>query len=82
MAAVTQSEITYPVFGNKRAIAARVQIAATGDTFNTTLSKIQSWSAISNTNDATAIGGTVSGGTITFVTGGAEVDVYVLAIGY
>lgn len=79
MAAVTVNSRTDSVFGNKRSINANVSIAADADTWATGLAIIESVHASSPTNNA--IGATISGGTVTFQTGGAEALAYVQVIG-
>jgi hypothetical protein len=60
-------------------VGAKVNIAATGDTYDTKLKLIDTVSA--DGSGTTGIGTTVLGGVITFVTGGAENNVQVLAVG-
>lgn len=79
MAAVTVDSEKNAVFGNYRAIMAQVDIANDADTWDTNLSQIYFVGATSATN--AAIGATLSGGTITFQTGGAESNVQVLVLG-
>jgi len=79
MAAVTVDSRHDAVFGNYRAIIAQVDIAADADTWDTDLSTVLFVSATSTTNNA--MGATISGGTVTFQTAGAESNVKVLAIG-
>lgn len=79
MAAVTVNSRSTVVTGNKRLVLANVDIAADEDTFVTGLTSIDHFTATSVTNNA--IGGTSSGGTITFQTGGAEAGITVEAIG-
>lgn len=67
------------VFGDRRVITAQVDIASNGDTFATGLASIDVAVATSSTTGA--VGLTYSGGTITFVTGGAINNVQVMAIG-
>ena len=79
MAAVTVNSRNDSVQGSKRVVDGNVDIAADTDTWATGLAVIHSVSAISQTNNA--IGCTVSGGTITFQTAGAETGVLVRAEG-
>lgn len=79
MAAVTVDTRSDAVIGNKRLITATVDIAADADTWDTQLAIIESVTAISETN--AAIGATISGGTVTFQTAGAENNVRVSVIG-
>lgn len=78
MAAVTVNSQVRTVFGNKRAVMASVQVATTGDTWNTGLSSINHAEATPST--AIVSGLTISGGTITFAQA-ADTAVQVLAIG-
>lgn len=71
MAAVTVANRREIVMGSIRAIAATVTIANNGDTWATGLGKVQYVQAEPTT--AAAMGATKSGGTVTFVTGGALV---------
>jgi hypothetical protein len=80
MAAVTVDRSRTAVFGNRRVRLATVDIAADADTWVSGLRRIESLSAISETN--AAIGATFSGGTVTFQTGGAESNVLVQAVGF
>lgn len=79
MAAATVNRRRSVVFGNKRVILADVSIAANGDTLDTKLKLLDSASAESSTTGAVGI--TTSGGTITFVTGGAIANIKVIAVG-
>jgi len=79
MAAVTVDSRNDAVFGNYRAIMAQIDIAADTDTWVTGLSTVLFVSATSTTN--AAIGATISGGTVTLQTGGAEANVKILALG-
>lgn len=79
MAAATVNRSRTVVFGNKRVVLADVSIAANGDTFNTKMKILDSASAESSTTGAVGI--TKSGGTLTFVTGGAIANILVVAIG-
>lgn len=79
MAAASIANRREVVFGSKRVVYADVTIANNGDTWATGLKKVEAMS-IDPTTNASA-GGTKSGGTITFATGGALV-MSVIAIGY
>ncbi len=79
MAAVTVDSRKDAVFGNYRAVMAQVDIAADADTWDTNLAEIVYVGATSQTNNA--IGATVSGGVVTFQTGGAELNVKAFVIG-
>lgn len=79
MAAVTVANRRGSVIGNKRMVTADITIASNGDTWVTGLKKIEGVS-VDPTTSASA-GATKSGGTITFVTGGALVT-SVIAVGY
>lgn len=79
MAAVTVNRTRTVVMGNKRVVLADVSVAANGDTFNTKMKLLDSVSAESSTTGA--VGVTKSGGTITFVTGGAIANILVAAWG-
>lgn len=80
MAAVTVVRKRENVPGSRRQILATVNIASNGDTFATGLKFIEFWSATSIS--ANAIGGTLSGGTITLATGGAETGARIIAQGF
>jgi hypothetical protein len=79
MAAVTVVRRRSVVIGNRRMIVATLNIANT-NTWATGLKIIEAWDAPSVLG-AVAIGGTVSGGTITFATTGAENGANVVVIG-
>lgn len=79
MAEVTVANRYDNVSGSKRQITAKLTIAADGDTWTTGLATIDAVNASSETNNA--IGATVSGGVVTFQTGGAESNVYAQVIG-
>ena len=79
MAAVTQNRLRSVVMGNRRVITANIDIAADADTLATGLKYVESVQSSSPTNNG--IGHTVSGGTITFQTAGAEAAVHVQVIG-
>ena len=79
MAAVTVDRERRNVVGDLRLISATVDVASDTDTYDTKLAIIESVSAISETNNA--IGCTISGGVITFQTGGAENNVLVSVVG-
>lgn len=81
MPEVTVNRQRTNVIGNRRQVLANVDIAADADflTLTGVLHIIESFSAMSETNNA--IGGTVSGGVLTFQTGGAENNVHVEVIG-
>lgn len=72
MAAATVTRERRWVSGDKRIVSAKLQIAATLDTYVTKLHLIENVVLTPNTN--AAVGCTVSGGTVTFVTGGALTD--------
>lgn len=78
MAAVTVNSSETTVFGNKRAVMASVQVATTGDTWNTGLSSISH--AEATPSSAIGSGLTISGGTITFAQA-ADAAIQVMAIG-
>lgn len=79
MAAVTVDSQRLSVFGDLVALTGQVDIAADADTWATNLGTILFVAATSETNNA--IGATVSGGTITFQTGGAEANAKVFVLG-
>jgi hypothetical protein len=79
MAAATIANRREVVYGSHRIVMADVTIANNGDTWVTGLKKVLAMS-IDPTTNASA-GGTKSGGTITFATGGALV-MSVIAFGY
>ncbi len=79
MADVTVDSQRNSVFGDLVALVAQVDIAADADTWATKLGTILFAAATSETNNA--IGATISGGTITFQTAGAEANAKVLVIG-
>lgn len=79
MAAATIANRREIVWGSSRVVYADVTIAASGDTWVTGLKKVMALSVDPTTN--ASAGATKSGGTITFVTGGALV-MSVIAIGY
>jgi hypothetical protein len=79
MAAVTVDTRTDHVFGDRRAIVGQIDIANDADTLVTGFSQVDFVAATSETN--AAIGATISGGTVTFQTGGAEANVRILIIG-
>ena len=81
MAAVTVDERTDAVFGNLRVICAQIDIANDADTLATGLTKIMFASCNSQAAGNNNIGCTVSGGTITFQTAGAETDALLLVLG-
>lgn len=66
--------------GHLKAVTAQVDIAANGDTFDTGLHDIVFWTA--RDDGTSAVGGTDSGGTITFAVGGALTNVTVFALGF
>lgn len=80
MAAVTETRIRRSVMGNRRVITGTIDIAADADTYITGLKRVESVSCASPTNNG--IGATISGGTITFQTGGAEAACYLHVVGY
>lgn len=71
MAAATIASRRDSVLGNKRVVTATATIANNGDTWATGLKVIDAISVDPTT--AASSGATVSGGTVTFVTGGALV---------
>lgn len=78
-AAVTVNSFEYAVFGNKRKHLFNVTIASNSDTLDTGLGAIDSFTVLNQADDyATA---TKSGGTLTFLTDGAETSVNVEVIG-
>lgn len=79
MADVTVNSRDDAVFGNRRHISADLDIADT-NTWVTGLSKIFSFQATAP-DAADGVGGTVSGGTITFQTSGALSGVQVDVVG-
>ena len=78
MAAATITTVQTSVFGDKRILIAKVTAADT-NTWDTGLSLVDFFCAVSTTNNA--VGGTFSGGTITFQTGGTETDMMVFVVG-
>ena len=72
------------VFGNRRVLLAQVDIAADGDTFTLSnmFKRIEVAHASSQSAAVAAIGTTLSGGVITFQTGGAEPNALVTVIGF
>jgi len=80
MAAVTEDRIRRIVIGNRRLITGQIDIAADADTLATGLKKVEFVSCTSTTNNG--IGATISGGTVTFQTAGAEADAVVHIIGF
>lgn len=81
MAAVTVDDRNDAVVGNWRCVTAQVDIANDADTWDTGLSKIFFATANSQAAGNNSIGCTVSGGTITFQTSGAETNALVMALG-
>lgn len=81
MAAVNVDRRVDAVFGNLRTIQAQIDIAATLDTYVTGFKQILSVSVTPSQSSATQIGVTLSGGTITFVTGGAEANCQLEVVG-
>lgn len=79
MPAVTVANRRASVIGSKRMITADITIANNGDTWVTGLRRIEGMS--SDPTTAASSGATKSGGTITFVTGGALVT-SVIVVGY
>lgn len=79
MPAVSVDKSSMNVFGDRRFVTAQVDIAANGDTYATGLSTIDS--AIATSSTTGAVGLTTSGGTVTFVTGGAIVNVQLMVSG-
>lgn len=80
MAAVTEDRIRRLIMGSRRVITGTIDIAADEDTFDTGLKRIEHVSCTSPTNNG--IGATISGGTITFQTGGAEANCALHVIGF
>jgi hypothetical protein len=80
MAAVTQLRRRVNVVGSRRKVMATLNIAANGNTYVTGLHLIEMWSATGN--DSNGIGGTVSGGTVTFAVANAENPAYFSAEGF
>ncbi len=78
MADVTVNTRTNTVFGNRRVVVASVDIAASGDTWVTGLTAIDT--VMTNPSTAITHGSTVSGGTITFLNA-ADSAVLVTVIG-
>ena len=66
--------------GNRRVITGQIDIAADADTFASGLKYVEHVSCTSTTNNG--IGATISGGTITFQTAGAEADCKLFVVGY
>jgi hypothetical protein len=79
MAAVTVDSRRDAVFGNLRVICAQIDIASDADTWVTGLHEILFIAVTSTTNNA--IGATVSGGTATLQTGGAESNCKAFVVG-
>ncbi len=79
MAAVTENRKKTSVTGDIKVMMADIDIAANADTLDTGLDFIEAFSIVNSVDDY--ISGTKSGGTITFVTDGAEVAVMVIAYG-
>lgn len=78
MAAVTVNAQTRTVMGNRRVIVASVQVAASGDTWETGLTAIDT--VMTNPSTAITHGSTVSDGEITFLNA-ADTAVLVTVIG-
>lgn len=78
MAAVTVNSVAYNYIGNRRMICANLSVANT-NTWVTGLVQIDAFSIDSSAT--TAMGGTISGGTITFATGGADAAANVMVVG-
>jgi hypothetical protein len=79
MAAVTINRRRSFVFGNKRAILADVSVAGNGDTLDTKLHIIDAASV--DSSSTAAVGVTLSGGVMTFVTVGAVTHAQIMAYG-
>jgi hypothetical protein len=79
MAAVTVNTQESSVIGSKRQVTAQVDIANTGDTFDTGLKVVDAFSVVGGSAAVTSA--TKSGGTLTFATGGAVTDAQVIATG-
>ena len=63
MAEVVSANLRHAVYGHKHVLYADLSSVDDGETFTTGFSKIDSWQFVPAT--AVAVGGTVSGGTIT-----------------
>ena len=81
MAAVTVDSVVDTVFGNKVVRMAQIDIAANNDTWESTLNVIDHISITPNNASLAQVGATISDGTVTFKTGGAENNVKVMVIG-
>jgi len=79
MPAVTVANRRSSVIGSKRMVTADITIANNGDTWVSGLKKVEAVSVDPTT--AASAGATKSGGTITFVTGGALIT-SVIVVGY
>ena len=77
--AVTINSQTRTVFGNKRTLLVNLDIGADADTWDSGLVSVDLASL--EPPDETAVGCTVSGGTITFQTGGAKANCRLLVVG-
>jgi len=77
MAAVTVDSRVDAVFGNYRVVVAQVDIAASGDTWDTNVPNV----LFVTTNDVAVTKSAPSGDTITFTTTGAVTNAKVLVIG-
>jgi hypothetical protein len=82
MAAITFDSRKDSVFGDVRAIIGQVDIATSGDTFATGMNVVLGFWVTPAASSGSQIGGTISGGTITFVTGGAELNAQLLIVGF
>lgn len=80
MAAVTVNSSSLSVFGDRSVVVADVSIANNGDTWVSGLSTITA--VVSSGGSAAVTRVTKSGGTVTFVTGGAVNNAYVMAVGF
>lgn len=80
MAAVTINRERRHVVGDIRKILADIDIASDGDTYDTKLRRIESFTGTGSGGNV--IDGTRSGGTITWNTDGAETGVLCDIVGY
>ena len=79
--AVTINSQNRTVFGNKRALLVNLDVGADADTWNTGLTTVDYFGLTVAADGSTVPGGTASGGTITFQTGGAMTGLQLLVIG-
>ncbi len=81
MAAVTVTKRYDNVMGSRRSVGAIIAGTGSGDTWNTGLKSISSWSMdAGSANPPTAI--TASGGTLTITAGGSYTGASVIVWGY